>query len=91
MRRNTGSGTMTKLSWSCPRTLPIFCIIPITVSSSFPTRMLFPMGSMPEKQLLYQGVADQANVSAVFAFRFREVAAELNGARVNIRHARRLP
>src|SRR5713226_5716877 len=43
-----------------------------------------------EKQLLHQRVADQADVSAVLGFRCREVAAKLYGARVNIRHARRL-
>src|SRR5882762_10362573 len=44
-----------------------------------------------KKQLLHQGVADQADVSPMLGFRCREVAAKLYSARVNIRHAWRLP
>ncbi len=68
-----------KLSWSCPRTLPIF------------GANAFPDGIHAGKQLLYERVADQANVSPVLCFRCREVAAKFDDARVNVRHIRRLP
>src|SRR5260370_1113919 len=44
-----------------------------------------------EKQPLHQRVTDPTDVSAALGFRYREVAAKLYGARVNIRHAWRLP
>src|SRR5207244_3753609 len=56
-----------------------------------PDAKALPDGIHAEKQLLHQRVADQADVSPVLSFHSREVAAKLYGARVNIRHARRLP
>src|SRR5207249_1731773 len=55
-----------------------------------PDANTLPDGVHAEKQLLHQRVADQADVSAVLGFRDGEVTAKLHGARVNIRHARRL-
>ncbi len=43
-------------------------------------------GIRPKKQLLHQGIADEADIGAVLRFGRSEVAAELHRTRVNIRH-----
>src|SRR5262249_62403777 len=43
-----------------------------------------------EEKLLYQRIADQADVGAMFGLGGAEVTPELHGARVDIGHARRL-
>src|SRR5205814_3311796 len=43
-----------------------------------------------DKKFLYQGIADQTHVGAVFGFGGAEIAAELDRSRVDIRHAGRL-
>ena len=47
-------------------------------------------GVHAEKQPLHERVANQADIGAVFGFGWGEVAAELDGARVNVGHSCRL-
>ena len=72
------TGSMTKLSWSWPRTLPTLSITPITVNSSLPTAKRLAQRIHPKKKLLDQSVANQADVGAMFRLRGREVAAAID-------------
>ena len=64
--------------------------MPMTVNSRLPVRMMRPMGFSCGKELIHQRGADQADIRRVLIFAGREVAPEVQRARVDIDHVGRV-